>query len=157
MFAEGPLVVGYQVTADTANNVTREYRQAWYCVPVAGPQPIRESPQPSPFLRGVFPEKHGVLGFGRFLRVAAAHQRGEGTLGSNAGTDGPGGRLPTFWATLFRATKQTQLLPEATGRLAHSLGQAKCLRPQREVDRLGEFLQVDIEFAASGAHSSSLL
>ena len=37
MSAEGLLVVGYQVTADTANNVTREYRQAWYCVPVAGP------------------------------------------------------------------------------------------------------------------------
>jgi hypothetical protein len=36
-YGAGMLVVGYQIAADTANDVTREYRQAWYCVPVAGP------------------------------------------------------------------------------------------------------------------------
>jgi hypothetical protein len=37
-YGPGMPVVGYQITSDTKNNVTREYRQARYCVPVAGPQ-----------------------------------------------------------------------------------------------------------------------
>jgi hypothetical protein len=33
-YGAGILVIGYQIVAD-ANRVTREFGQAWYCVPVA--------------------------------------------------------------------------------------------------------------------------
>jgi hypothetical protein len=36
-FDAGLLVVGYQTAPEAGTDVIREYRQAWYCVPVAGP------------------------------------------------------------------------------------------------------------------------